>query len=79
MNSPRQTCGAFQAPIAADFKERGYQCFTNVAEGKNAGDPPGINPRIAEMQSVVEWARSFIGIHSGSCDVIRYYGMTRFC
>lgn len=65
----------FWQPIVADFQERGYQCFTNVAEGERplAGTRE-ISPRISEMQSVVERAGTFIGIRSGLCDVIRYAG-----
>lgn len=65
----------FWQPIVADFQERGYQCFTNVAEGERplAGTKE-ISPRISEMQSVVERAGTFIGIRSGLCDVIRYAG-----
>ncbi|MDE6518617.1 MAG: hypothetical protein K2L18_12355, partial [Acetatifactor sp.] len=64
---------AFWQPIVADFQEQGYQCFTNVAEGEKPLDGTlEINPQIAEMQSVVERAGTFIGIRSGLCDVIRY-------
>ncbi len=64
---------AFWKPIVADFQERGYSCFTNVAEGeKPLEGTRGISPQIAEMQSVVERAGTFIGIRSGLCDVIRY-------
>ncbi len=64
---------AFWQPIVAAFREQGYQCFTNVAEGEKPLDGTlEINPQIAEMQSVVECAGTFIGIRSGLCDVIRY-------
>lgn len=64
---------AFWKPIVADFRERGFQCFTNVAEGERPLEGTlGISPRIVEMQSVVERAGTFIGIRSGLCDVIRY-------
>lgn len=63
----------FWKPIVADLQERGYQCFTNVAgEEKPLKGTAGISPRIAQMQSVVERAGTFIGIRSGLCDVIRY-------
>lgn len=64
---------AFWQPIVTDFHERGYQCFTNVAEGeKPLKGTAGISPRISQMRSVVERAGTFIGIRSGLCDVIRY-------
>lgn len=64
---------AFWQPIVSDFHERGYQCFTNVAEGeKPLEGTVGISPRIAQMQSVAQRAGTFIGIRSGLCDVIRY-------
>ena len=31
----------------------------------------GISPTIGQVQSVVEWAGTFVGIRSGLCDVIR--------
>lgn len=65
----------FWQPIVADFQDRGYQCFTNVAEGETPmTGTKGICPRISQMQSVVERAGTFIGIRSGLCDVIRYVG-----
>lgn len=65
----------FWQPVVADFQERGYQCFTNVAEGERPlGGTKEISPCISEMQSVVERAGTFIGIRSGLCDVIRYAG-----
>ncbi len=64
---------AFWQPIVADFLERGYQCFTNVVDGeKPLPGTEAISPRIAELQSVVERAGTFVGIRSGLCDVIRY-------
>ena len=30
-----------------------------------------ISPAVSEIQSVVEWAGTFIGIRSGICDVLR--------
>lgn len=58
--------------IVDDFHEMGYQCYTNVAgeEQPLPGTLP-ISPQISEIQSVVEWAGTFIGIRSGLCDVIR--------
>ena len=55
------------------YRRRGYTLFTNVSgdeeplEGTISLDVP-----LAEMQSVVERAGTFIGIRSGLCDVIRY-------
>lgn len=64
---------AFWKPIVTDFRERGYQCFTNVVENeKPLAGTRGISPGIAQMKSVVQRAGNFIGIRSGLCDVIRY-------
>lgn len=53
------------------YKIREYQIYTNiVGEEKPL---PGTLPLIAtlsEMQSIIEWAGTFIGIRSGLCDVI---------
>lgn len=59
--------------IVRDYLKRGCQCFTNVVgdEIPLLGTQP-ISPTIAEIQSVVERAGTFIGIRSGLCDVLRY-------
>lgn len=59
--------------IVDSYSEKGYQCFTNVAgdEQPLVGTIP-ISPSIAEIQSVVERAGTFIGIRSGICDVLKY-------
>lgn len=58
--------------LVEKYLAAGYQCYTNVAgdEVPLAGTKP-ISPLIAEMQSVVEYAGTFIGIRSGMCDVIK--------
>lgn len=58
--------------IIADYREKGYQIFTNVSGSEKPleGTEP-ISPGISEMKSVVEQAGTFIGIRSGLCDVIR--------
>lgn len=56
----------------AYYKGKGYQCYTNVAQGQQA--LPGttaISPPISKLCSVVEQAGTFIGIRSGLCDVIQ--------
>lgn len=64
---------SFWQPIVKDFREQGYQCYTNVVgDERPLEGTEGISPHIAQMQSVVEWAGTFIGIRSGLCDVIRY-------
>ena len=58
--------------IVKKYQEKGYTCYTNVVG--NEVPLPGtfpISPAIAEMQSAVERAGTFIGIRSGLCDVIR--------
>ena len=59
--------------IVDDYLQRGYQCFTNVVgdEQPLAGTQP-ISPKIAEIQPLVEYAGTFIGIRSGICDVLKY-------
>ena len=59
--------------IVEYYKERGYQCFTNVIgdEKPLSGTLP-VSPKIAEVQPLVEHAGTFIGIRSGLCDVLRY-------
>lgn len=59
-------------PIVEDYKERGFECFTNVVgeERPLLGTLP-ISPKISEIHSVVERAGIFIGIRSGLCDVLR--------
>lgn len=59
--------------IVFDYKARGYQCFTNVAgEEKPLEGTIGISPKLAQLQSLVEWAGSFVGIRSGLCDILKY-------
>ena len=59
--------------IVDGYLQRGYQCFTNVAgdERPLAGTQP-ISPKIAEIQSLAEYAGTFVGIRSGICDVLKY-------
>ena len=59
--------------IVDSYRQRGYQCFTNVAGGERplAGTQP-VSPKISEIQSLAEYAGTFIGIRSGICDVLRY-------
>lgn len=58
--------------LVMDYRERGYQVFTNVCKDeKPLANTLPISPRIAELKSVVEQAGTFIGIRSGLCDVIR--------
>lgn len=59
--------------IVDNYLKRGYQCFTNVVgdEQPLAGTQP-ISPKIAEIQSLAEYAGTFIGIRSGICDVLKY-------
>lgn len=54
------------------YREKQYQVYTNVVGEEKA--LPGTEPLIAELaefQSAVEQAGTFIGIRSGLCDVIR--------
>lgn len=61
------------AEIVADYKGRGFQCFTNVVgEEEPLEGTAGISPAIAQLQSLVEWAGTFIGIRSGLCDILKY-------
>lgn len=58
--------------IVSDYKECGYQVFTNVGGSEEA--LPGTEPlraRLCEMKSILERAGTFIGIRSGLCDVVR--------
>ena len=59
--------------IVRDYKEHGFQCYTNVAgdEKALAGTWP-VRPKLEEIQSLAEYAGTFIGIRSGLCDVLRY-------
>lgn len=58
--------------IINHYKSKGYLCYTNTAgEEEPLPDTQPISPSISEMQSVVEYAGTFIGIRSGLCDVIR--------
>jgi len=59
--------------IVTYYKNKGFQCFTNVIGDEKAlpyTEP--ISPRISEIQSLVEHAGVFVGIRSGLCDVIKY-------
>lgn len=60
------------AQIVQEYQSKGYCCYTNVVgrEMPLPGTIP-ISPTIDEIQSVVEWAGTFIGIRSGLCDVIK--------
>lgn len=61
------------AVIVSDYKAKGYQCFTNVAvEEKPLAGTTGISPMLSQVQSLVEWAGTFVGIRSGLCDVLKY-------
>lgn len=58
--------------IISYYREREYQVYTNIARGETA--LPGTEPltvELAELQSAVEQAGTFIGVRSGLCDVIR--------
>lgn len=58
--------------IVDSYLEKGYQCFTNVVGDEVPLERTmPISPSIAEIQSVVERAGTFIGIRSGICDVIK--------
>lgn len=58
--------------IVVYFREKGYQCLTNVVgDEEPLPDTVPISPRINEIRSVVEQAGLFIGIRSGICDVLR--------
>lgn len=64
---------AFWNEAVKYYKERGYQCFTNVAGEEQAlAGTSEIRPAICELQSLVEYAGTFIGIRSGLCDVLKY-------
>lgn len=53
------------------YKKKGYQIFTNVSSKEQALlDTIPISASLLEIQSIVEWAGTFIGIRSGLCDVI---------
>lgn len=59
--------------IVQDYSTRGYQCITNITGGEQPlPGTSGISPSICEIQSVVEWAGTYIGIRNGLCDVIKY-------
>lgn len=54
------------------YREKQYQVYTNIVGEEKA--LPGTEPftaELAEFQSAVEQAGTFIGIRSGLCDVIR--------
>ena len=60
------------ARVVAHYKDKGYQCFTNVAgEEQPLAGTVAISPRILEMKSVVERAGTYVGIRSGLCDVLK--------
>lgn len=63
----------FWDEIVQDYRSKGYQCFTNVAEGEiPLKGTNAFSPRISELQSAAEQAGIFIGIRSGLCDVLKY-------
>lgn len=58
--------------IISYYKEKEYQVYTNISGGETA--LPGTEPltaELAEFQSAVEQAGTFIGVRSGLCDVVR--------
>jgi hypothetical protein len=61
------------ADIVNSYMARDYQCFTNVSgdEKPLEGTQP-ISPKLNEIQSLVEYAGTFIGIRSGLCDILKY-------
>jgi len=61
----------FWANIAAEYKERGYQAYTNVAgdEVPICGTEPLRMP-ISQLISAVEHAGIFMGVRNGICDVL---------
>lgn len=59
--------------IVQYYKDKEYQCFTNAVGDEQALEGTlKISPDICELQSVVEYAGTFIGIRSGLCDVLKY-------
>lgn len=59
--------------IVSDYSARGYQCFTNIAgQEKPLDGTMGISPVLTQLQSLVEWAGTFVGIRSGLCDILKY-------
>ena len=59
--------------IVQYYKDKGYQCFTNAVGNEQVLEGTlRISPAICELQSVVEYAGTFIGIRSGLCDVLKY-------
>lgn len=65
--------GKIWQSIVANYQKLGYQCLTNVVGDEQPLEGTlGISPSIAQLQSVVEYAGTFIGIRSGLCDVVRY-------
>ena len=59
--------------IVDSYLQRGYQCFTNVVGDEHPlPKTQPISPKIAELQSLAEYAGTFIGIRSGVCDVLKY-------
>ena len=65
--------GSLWEQIVDSYLQKGYQCFTNVVGDEQPldGTQP-ISPKIAEIQSLAEYAGAFIGIRSGICDVLKY-------
>lgn len=63
--------GSVWQQIIKAYSEKGFQCFTNVAGSEQPlpGTEP-VSPKINEIQSLVEWAGTFIGVRSGICDVL---------
>lgn len=61
--------------IVRYYLDKGFQCFTNVAGNEQAlPETEPVSPKINEIQSVVEWAGTFIGIRSGLCDILKNAG-----
>lgn len=59
--------------IVQYYKGKGYQCFTNAVGNEQVLEGTlRISPAICELQSVAEYAGTFIGIRSGLCDVLKY-------
>jgi hypothetical protein len=59
--------------IVRHYKDKGYQCFTNVVGTEQALEGTlRISPVICQLQSAAEYAGTFIGIRSGLCDVLKY-------
>ena len=59
--------------IISFYNEKGYALYTNVTlEEKALDGTERLEVSLAELQSIVEHAGTFIGLRSGLCDVIKY-------